>query len=288
MRLQLNLCHMYGLGVSLLSMQTRPTGEPRSYRNIAEFLANGAPYIQGLFELRNRELVDARMKPDFWALEGHLEAMAWRATDGDFGLVTVCSHAPEAVTEDVTFDTLPLGIRADQAMFVWRLEMADPRDVDFDQVTAESPIRRLATQQLLRVEDQPSKRLSLELDLPPDNPVTALVTRCPALVTSVDGKPCQYWLPSAYGVKSSGALEPASATSDVLVDSKADIAELLIAAPHNRQDELAVSQVRWGKALPGTGVAVGPESIEYAPLMLGGRLFVKLSVEKGRTQVTVR
>jgi hypothetical protein len=140
----------------------------------------------------------------------------------------------------------------------------------------------------LRVEDKPPSRLSLKLDLPPDNPVTVLVTRCPALVRSVDGKPCQYWLPSAYGVKASGALDPASGASDVLVDSKADTAELLIAAPHNRQDELSVNQVRWGKALPGAGVAIGPESIEYEPLTLDGRLFIKVSVEKGRTQVTIR
>ena len=173
-------------------------------------------------------------------------------------------------------------------MFVWRLEMADPRTVDFAEVTPESPIRRLATQALLRVEDRPPERLSLELALPSDNPVTAFVTRCPALVTSVDGNPCQYWLPSAYGVRAGGALDPASGVSDVVVDSKADKAEVLVAAPHNKKDRLSVVQFRWGKALPGAGVAVGPEAIDYEPLTLGGRLFIKAAIEKGRTQITVR
>lgn len=284
----LHLAHQYGLGVSLLSLEPRRKGSPASYENFAEFLIKGAPYVQGLFELRNRELVDARVTPDFWALEGDLETMAWRAVEGDYGLLTICNHASGPVSEEVAFDTQPLGVRASHAAFVWRLEMADPRHVGFDGVTVDSPIRRLAAQKLMRLVKSPAERMSVAVDLPPDNPVTLLVSRSPAVITAVDGKACQYWLPAAYGVTVDGALEPVSGETDVVVDCPAAKAALLIAAPHDDPDRLSVTQGRWDKGLPGVGVAIGTEPIDFEVAKLAGHLFVRVSVKKGRTQITVR
>jgi len=95
----------------------------------------------------------------------------------------------------------------------------------------DSPVRRLADQNLSAVVEALPDRFEMEIELNPENPAELLLTHSPAVIESVDGKPCQYRLPSAYGVVTTGSIAD-DGTPRVGVDNPRQSAELLIAGAH--------------------------------------------------------
>ena len=246
----------------------------------------GAPYIQAAYELRNRDLVGADVRPNWLEdPDTQTEVYAWRMSDG-YGLVTVMNHDVDPRTETVAFDTKPLGLRPGRPVYVWCLEMADPRTVDFSVDTMESPIRRLADQRLLQAGANLPKRASIELELPSENPVELVVTHSPAVITAVDDRPCQYWLPAAYGVTASGTVNSANGQITVMVKNPKARAEVLIALPEGGARTIDVRQRKWSETVA-AGVAVSAEAMIHATVDVGGRRFAKVTVGSGDTEVTI-
>jgi len=275
-RLHFNCLRMYGMGLGMLDVK------PVEYKRDVYVL--GAPYIQAGYEIRSRILANAAIAPD-WLKDPELEveAYAWKMKDR-YGLITVMNHDPDPATESVSFDTKPLGLRRGRPAYFWRFEMPDPRRIDYDGVTMESPIRGLASRRLIAMTESLPQRMTLELELPGDNPVEIAITHSPAVIKSVDKKLCQYWLPSAYGVKTSGIA--ASGTINVTVENGNQSAEVLIALPEAIGDTPSVQQRRWSESHD-TGVALGYEPIEFSTLRVHGMPFVSCKVGPGQTEIAV-
>ena len=277
-RVHLNLLRLLGLGVGMLDL--KPADHKR------QLYIQGAPYIQAGYELRRRQMVAAQVEPDwFHDVDLEVEIYAWRLLDGH-GLVTAMSHHPDPVTPTIACDTEPLGMRPGRKAFVWQLHMTDPREVDFSVDTMDSPIRRLAEQKLLTCGEELPARFSVEATLTSENPVEFLLTHSPAVITAVDGKPCQYWLPAAYGVTTSGSIAGEQVT--VLVDNPKQRADLLIALPHTAAAEPVVRQRRAGETRD-AGLAAGYEAVAHEVMVdRHGQRFVELTVRRGQTEIEVQ
>jgi hypothetical protein len=275
-RLHLNCMRMYAMGLGMLDVK------PVEYKR--DLYIQGAPYIQAGYEIRSRILANAAISPDWFKMhEIEVEAYAWKMTE-TYGLVTVMNHEPYPVKQTVAFDTKPLGLRRGRPAFVWQHEMPDPRMVDYDGVTMESPIRGLASRRLILVKKSVPKRMTLDLELPGDNPVEIAITHSPAVITSVDDKPCQYWLPSAYGVAVSGVA--ASGTLSVTVENVGESADILIVLQDKFGDSPTVKQRKWSKSHE-TGVALGYEPIEFSVLRIDDNKFISCEVGPGQTEITI-
>ena len=277
-RLHLNYTRVLALGLGMLDVK------PVHFKR--DTYVQGAPYIQAAYELRNRDLVDAELEPNWMEdLQTEIEVYAWRMLD-NYGLVTVMNHDVDPVTATLAFDAKPLGLRPGRPVYVWRLEMADPREVDFSVDTMDSPIRRLARQELLQAGTKLPGRLSLELELPAENPVEVVLTASPAVVTSVDGKPCQYHLPAAYGVTTTGTVSPANGQVNVMVKNPGPAAGILIVLPPGTGEEPNVRQRKWSET-HAAGVAVGYETLDYTISDRDGTRCLEAQVGFGDTEIVV-
>ena len=147
----------------------------------------------------------------------------------------------------------------------------------------ESPIRRLADQKLLVCGEKLPKRFATEIVLSSENPVELLLTHSPAVITAVDGKPCQYWLPAAYGVTTSGTVMEGGRIN-VMVQNAKQTAELLIALPAAAGGRPVVQHRKWSDTHD-AGVAIGYELIKHDVVQFDGQRFVKLSVGQGQTEI---
>lgn len=273
-RANLNYMTLLATGFSLLELKQTGLKEI--------FYREAAPYLQAAWEIRSRTLVDAEVAPNVFRLEeSETEAYAWRHSDG-YGMVTAENHDLDPLDEDVAFTTRPLGLRPGKPVLQWRLEMTDPRDTDFSEVTMDSPVRRLAQQTLLEVVPSLPGRVELLLDLPSENPVAVLLSPSPAVIVSVGGRPCQYWLPAAYGIKTSGAWDPAAGTASIMVDNPKAQAELLVLAA--KGEGTTVTQRPWSET-HAAGVAPGATAIDHSFVDVDGHTFAKLLVRKGRTEL---
>ena len=272
-RTNLNYMTLLAMGFSLLELKNPSLKEP--------FYTESPPYLQAAWEIRNRAIVDAIVQPNVMALEGETEAYAWRALDG-YGLVTALNHDVDAADQRILLTTQPLGLRPGKPALLWRLEMADPREVDFSKVTLTSPVRRLAQQKLLRVVPSLSKQLDMTLDLPSENPVAVLLSPSPAAIVSVDDRLCQYWLPAAHGVQTSGSWNPETGLANIMVNNPNEKAELIVLASGGQT--MTITQRRWGKS-HGAGVAPGAESIDHTFIKIDGQTFAHVKVGNGATEI---
>ena len=272
-RTNLNYMTLLATGFSLLELKNPSLKEP--------FYREAAPYLQAAWEIRNRAMVDAIIQPNVFALDGETEAYAWRALDG-YGLVTALNHDVDAVDQKISFTTRPLGLRPGKPALLWRLEMADSRRVDFSDVTLTSAVRRLARQKLLQVAPSLPKRLDVTVHLPSENPVAVLLSPSPAIVVSVDGRPCQYRLPAAYGVKTSGSWDPKTGLANVMVSNPREKAKILVLASGGRTT--TITQRAWGETY-GAGVAPGAKPIDHTFTRIDGQTFAQMDVGKGTTEI---
>ncbi len=276
-RVHFNCMRMYAMGLGMLDVK------PVQHKKDVYVL--GAPYIQAGYEIRSRVLANAEIVPDWLKdLELEVEAYGWKMTD-EYGLVTVMNHDPDPVRKTVSFDTKPLGLRRGKAAFVWRYEMPDPRGIKYDGVTERSPIRGLASRKLIQVVEKLPRRMSLELELPADNPAEIAITHSPAVITSVDGKPCQYWLPGAYGTTTHGLVS--SGHTNVTVENPNRSAKILIALPAEAGDPPAVKQRKWSESHD-AGVALGYGPIEFDVLRVEGVRFISCEVGPGQTEIAIQ
>ena len=283
MRLHLNYMQMMGLGLSMLDL--KPVERKR------DLYTFGGPWIQAGYELRRRAWVSANVEPNWLHdIETEIEVYAWRMMD-DYGLVTVMNHGADTVLETIVFDSAPLGLRPELPIYVWRMEVADPRNVEYEGITMDTPIRNLARQQLLAANVPNIPRHVIPLALPPENPVAIMVTHCPAVITSVNGKPCQYWLPAAYGVSVATDTGQALEANKVqlLVKNTKDRAELLIVVPTGIANKPHVQQRHWGdQGL--AGVVTGFRDMPHEVVQMGGDGLIwsiKTTVGPGDTQIVI-
>jgi hypothetical protein len=185
------------------------------------------PWLQAFFELRLRALANPHVRPRWWAHETELESHGYNL-DPASGLVAFMNHTGEAMPQKIAFETSPLGLQAGKPAWVWRLQMPHPRRVDDVQPADDAPIPRLARQTLVAYHDELPVTLDYEEAWPPDTPVILLITHSPALVRTVGGKTCQWFLPEAHGTTVSAKIDPASGRVDVTVDSPNHAAEVLV------------------------------------------------------------
>ena len=274
-RLHLNSMRMFAMGLGMLDVKS-----VERKRDLYQF---GAPWIQAGYELRNRDMVDAGITPNWMEAvdDTEVEAYAWRMVD-PYGLVTVLNHDTDATTQAVAFATKPLGLRPGKPVFVWRLEMPDPNCVEYDGVTMDTPIRRLAELRLLAAGEPLPKRFSTELALQPENPVELVLTHSPAVIESVDGKRCQYRLPAAYGVTAGGSVTEHQVNA--VIENPKAAAVVLVFSPKGRK--ASVTQRRWSES-HAAGVAAGFDEIAHEFLDIDGRVFVQAEVPPGTTELLI-
>ncbi len=254
-------------------------------RSEADFWTHAMPWIQAIFELRDRRFVNVRPRPRWWTGETELEVQAYNL-DKSSGLVVAMNHEEEPLEEKITFETAPLGLKKGKPTWIWRIEFPHPYTVDYSNVTDISPIRRLADQTLLAFHDKLPKTLNHSESWPANNPVMFLVTQSPALVESVDGKSSQLWLPDSYGVRVTGVHDNATGRIDLHVTNEHDTASLLLPAPGERKS--AEVTLRRLDRMHGAGVLPGFEPVTSEITEAYGPRLLRCRIPKGSHELMVR
>lgn len=276
-RIHVNYMTLLGIGFSLLDVKPPQDKE--------QFLREAAPYLMAAWEIRNRNMVDANVEPEWFDAKGETEVYAWRALDG-YGLVTAMSHDAGDTEETLSFDLEPLGIEPGSPVYVWRAELGDARELDFGEVTWESPVRRLVDQRLLETSARAPERMDVDVVLRHENPIALLVTDSPALVTQIGDRTCQYWLPpAAYGLDVKVNIA-GDKRLDMMIDSPGPEAELILPLPAGVPGDATAMQRRWSK-LHAAGVAPGFEAVDHTFVSLDGGRFIEVTVGEGSTEVVV-
>jgi hypothetical protein len=265
-----------------LSMYNYGHGYPRQE---ADFFGHAMPWIQAIFELRDRQFVNVHARPRWWADETEIETQAYNLNPSS-GLVVVMNHEDEPLEEKITFETKPLGLRKGKPTWVWRMEFPHPHTVDYSNVTHTSPIRRLAKQTRVAVHNKLPKNLSYSEAWPPNNAVMLLVTQVPALVESVDGKTSQLLLPEAYDVKISGVYDDRTGRVDLTVSNNRDTATLLVPVDDDRKG--ADVRMRGSDGIHAAGVLPGFEGVKSELKELDGQRFIRFSVPKGTQELMIQ
>lgn len=277
-RIHVNYMTLLGIGFSLLDVKA-PNYKEQFYRE-------GAPYLQAAWEIRNRNMVDANVRPDWLDLKGQTEAYAWRSLDG-YGLITAMSHDAKPVKQRLSFDAAPLGATPGRPVYVWVTQMADARTHDFSSEKWGTPPTRLAEQRLAYSDAECPERLEITVELTHENPVTVLVTDSPVLVTSVGGRQNQYWLPPvAPGLTAKVVADGSDGRMTFTVDSPQDAAEVIAMLPPKFKDAAKAVQRKWSENHP-AGVAPGFDAVEHEIVRIGDHRFVKVKVGKGATEINV-
>jgi len=268
---------MYDLGLSLLDF--------KQMQQKRRMLTYGAPYLQAVCELHGRKIVPAVVKPDFWAMDGNVEAYAWKGPG--YGLLTVSRHSRESRDDKVVFLGGPMGLAPGKAVFVWRLMITDPKHADYSLVKVGQPLPRFARQELVTVESKASGKSTVDLKRDTDFPELILLTHCPGVISKVGNRQCQLWLPRAYGSKVSGSLSGGGDSIDLMVESPRNSVEVMVAIPQAWPDHMVVMLRNWGKTTV-PGVAVGYEPGTYELVRQGGFKLAKLAVPSGQVEVKIR
>ena len=250
----------------------------------ANFAHRILPWLQASFELRLRAFVNPHVQPRWWAHETELESQGYNL-DKSSGVVAFINHTDEPVSQKVTFETAPLGLKPGKPAWVWRLQMPHPHQVDDVQPADDAPIPRLAQQTLVARHDKLPETLNYEEAWPVETPVMLLITHSPALVESVDGKTSQWLLPEAYGVKVSGSFDEASSRMNLHVTSEHETAALLVLLLGGR-DTTAVPMRRVADS---GGDAPDPiyEKVQSEQITLNGQRFIRFNVPKGANQFVI-
>ena len=265
-----------------LSMYNYGHGYPRTE---ATFWTHAMPWIQAIFELRDRQFVNVHARPRWWADETELEAQAYNLNKST-GLVVLMNHEDEPLEEKITLDTKPLGLRKGKPAWVWRMELPHPHTVDYSNVTDTSPIRRLAKQTLVAYHAKLPKKLSHSEAWPANNAVMLLVTQTPALIESVDGKPSQLLLPEAYDVKIGGVYDDATGRVDLTVTNNRDTATLLVPLAGDREG--ADVKMRRLDQIHSAGVLPGFEGVKSEATELEGQPFIRFTIPKGTQELMIQ
>lgn len=265
-----------------LSMYNFGHGNPRKE---ADFYTHAMPWIQAIFELRDRRIVNVHARPRWWADETELEVQAYNLNKSS-GLVVLMNHEDEPLEEKVTFETKPLGLKKGKPTWVWRMELPHPHTIDYSSVTDTSPIRRLAQQELVAYHAKLPKTLSNSEGWPANNAVMLLVTQIPALVESVDGKPSQLLLPEVYDVKVTGVYDDATGRVDLLVSNGHHAATLLVPIATDKKD----TDVRMRRLdqIHGAGVLPGFEGVASKVIVLHGQRFSRFTIPNGTQELMIQ
>ena len=95
----------------------------------------------------------------------------------------------------------------------------------------------------------------------------------------------QYWLPSAYGVDTTGVMS--SGQINVTVENVNRSADVMIVLTESFGDSPNVQQRRWSETHD-AGVAVGYEAINFKVVRVDGRRFVSCRVGPGQTEIVIK
>jgi hypothetical protein len=245
------------------------------------------PWLQAFFELRLRAFVNPHVQPRWWAHETELESQPYNL-DKASGIISFMNHTDEAMSQKVTFETAPLGLQPGKPAWVWRLQMPHPHQIEDALPADDAPIRRLAKQTLVRFHDKLPETLSYEEAWPADTPVLLLITHSPGLVSTVDGKTCQWFLPEAYRtrIQIDSAIDLESGRVDLTVTTHDHPAEVLVpGAPGKLLRSAKMLRV---SGMHEAGVLPAIEDAESSVVEIDGQRFLKLRVPKGVAEFTVQ
>ena len=248
------------------------------------FLRQGLPWIQAGFELRMRTYASPDLRPRWWAYETEVEGFSYNL--GKSGVIAMMNHHPDESRHGFRFEPLGFdGLQAGRPAWLWRIDVPHPHRTAYDGVTHTSPIRRLATQQVISFYPELPEAIEYEGEFPLKTPVVLLLTQVPGLVESVDGKRCQLLLPENYEARITGVCDPGAGTITVTVDSRHETTTCLVPCldPATKHDIVRRSLTGMHVA----GVLPAPEDVEADKVELHGATFLRLTAGKGATEFSI-
>lgn len=281
-------CVSYVLNTPLLHnarMSLHPASQNDPERQ-ERFASKALPWLQAFFELRLREYVNPHVSPRWWAEETQLESHGYRL-DKMSGVVAFMNHGKPSGPERVSFQTAPLGLQPGKPAWMWRLQMPHPQDADDSTPGDDAPIPRLASQTQVAFYEALPEILAYEESWPVETPVLLMITHSPALIRSVGGRTCQFFLAEAFGARIKGSLERKSGRIDLTVFNYENDIELLVPGrPGTMPLRAQMHQV--GTTHPGTDVLPAAREAEVEPVEIDGQTYLQLRSPRGSTEFVVR
>ena len=250
----------------------------------ATFTIKSLPWIQAGFELRMRTYAPLDYHPRWWAHETELEAQPYQL--GRSGVIALMNHDDRLDRQTITYNPGDFAeFKSDRPTWIWRIDFPHPNDVSYEGVSDRSPIRRLARHSKAGFFESLPERIEYSADFPKQRPAVLVVTQVPGLIESTNGRPCQLLLPENYRSKVTGTC-----------DWKRQKTSLIVVNPHERATVLVPAfaskngcrvSARSLSRLSNAGVLPAMSEVKYERVEVNGLRFIRLFVEKGKTEFVV-
>jgi len=196
------------------------------------------PYVNAAYETRHVRLLDTEVSPS-WRTDHSVQLEVYPLRQGEAAFIFLVNHTGQAGRFTVSVDTADLGCRPGRKAFVWLFTLSNPlvrtgklseamqkaiyRDTSWGLDLCVAP-SCLGSRRLER-------KLSLDLELPPDVLNMGMVTHSPALVYSVNGRRTNFWQPTSLDVSVTGRIDRAASQVTLQADCRQEKAELLVCIP---------------------------------------------------------
>ena len=250
----------------------------------ATFTIKSLPWIQAGFELRMRTYAPLDYHPRWWAYETDLEAQPYQL--GRSGVIALMNHDDRIDRQTITYNPGDFAeFKSDRPTWIWRIDLPHPNDVSYEGVSDRSPIRRLARHSKAGFFESLPDRIEYSADFPKQRPAVLVVTQVPGLIESTNGRPCQLLLPENYRAKVTGTCDWKRQKTSLIVVNPHERATVLVPAfeSKNRYRVSARSLSRLSNA----GVLPAMSEVKYERIEVNGMRFIRLFVEKGKTEFVV-
>ena len=250
----------------------------------ATFTIKSLPWIQAGFELRMRTYAALDYHPRWWAYETDLEAQPYQL--GRSGVIALMNHDDRLDRQTITYNPGDFAeFKSDRPTWIWRIDLPHPNDVSYEGVSDRSPIRRLARHSKAGFFESLPDRIEYSADFPKQRPAVLVVTQVPGLIESTNGRPCQLLLPENYRAKVTGTCDWKRQKTSLIVVNPHERATVLVPAfeSKNRYRVSARSLSRLSNA----GVLPAMSEVKYERIEVNGMRFIRLFVEKGKTEFVV-
>ena len=183
--------------------------KPHDNNNVSSFF-----YLwTAAFEVKDIEIVDAGISPDWRKEPTELEAYCLKQGDNT-SIITVMSHHKAPENTELSVNAKAVGLEKHKPVFVWEFDPVMPcleNDNENEQATTYRETKcggaSLIKASFSGKRTIDGKRFMHSTSLSPGNLKMVMLTHSPAVLWSVNGRRNHFWLPDTRGVSVNGEFE---------------------------------------------------------------------------------
>ena len=175
------------------------------------FNTRDLPFIGARYEIRQAQLTDAEVKPD-WRMDAKEDVECMTLQQGNNGWIFINPHGGKAVTREISALTAPMNIKdASKPIYAWLYTIKDGKNykAQFSERTIRDDYKKYGWIAERAVVPQYlgkfpyTERFSTKVDLK-DRAKVLMLTQVPAVVLSIEHEPSHYYLAGQPGIELNG------------------------------------------------------------------------------------